>query len=368
MILALVIDNTKIPQILPAKDVLKLYAKHLESQSWCIDSSGTTVMALHASSGHPANLDYFKNIFPAWSRAEKVRVQPDQYKGFMDSLRSNLPTRLHSILGSTMRPTPQPFISVNGAMFANTYAAFNPPRPVDCSAPLAEELFDRLFPDESERKWCIQHLAHTIQKPLERPQHGLLITGKGGTCKSLMTRLVRSALGGRHWYSKNEYTQALQKFSEVIPDNLLIVFDDATAAKDTYEDLKDTITRDMQTVELKGGQKFVTREVYSRIVVISNLKRPLRLVDDRRFFAPAYCEHPTSKEDSEAFGARLASWLAEPHASVILYHWFMDVDLTGFTASHYTQVRNIGSSMTKGADGWAGRNRNSRRLIWVTRV
>ena len=47
------------------------------------------------------------------------------------------------------------------------------------------------------------------------------------------------------------------------------------------------------------------------------------------------------------------------------------VDQTLFNwvkASHYTQVRNIGSSMTKGADGWAGRNRNSRRLIWVTRV
>ena len=40
----------------------------------------------------------------------------------------------------------------------------------------------------------------------------------------------------------------------------------------------------------------------------------------------------------------------------------------GVNASHYTQVRNIGSSMTKGASGWAGRNKNSRRLIWVTRV
>ena len=56
-------------------------------------------------------------------------------------------------------------------------------------------------------------------------------------------------------------------------------------------------------------------------------------------------------------------------------HHFMQIDLNTLKAahwplkaSHYTQVRNIGSSMTKGADGWAGRNRNSRRLIWVTRV
>ena len=49
-------------------------------------------------------------------------------------------------------------------------------------------------------------------------------------------------------------------------------------------------------------------------------------------------------------------------------HGFYRFLRTWYTPSHYTQVRNIGSSMTKGADGWAGRNKNSRRLIWVTRV
>lgn len=321
-------------QVLPAKDVLKLYAKHLESESWCIDSSGTTVMALHASSGYPANLDHFKNIFPAWSRQTGIRVQQDQYEGFLTSLRFKLPTHLHSILGSTMRPVAKPFIPVNGAMFSNTYVPFNPPRPDDCSAPLAEELLERLFPDESERTWCKQFIAHAIQKPLERPQHGLLITGEGATCKSSLMRLVRSALGGRHWYSKNDYTQAMQKFSEVLPDNLIVVFDDAPADKGTvYENLKDAVTRDTQTVELKNGQKLVTREVYSRIVVISNLKRPLRLVDDRRFFAPAYCVHQKDKADSEAFGKRLDTWIKEPGTGAILYHWLMDVDLEGFTVS-----------------------------------
>ena len=37
-------------------------------------------------------------------------------------------------------------------------------------------------------------------------------------------------------------------------------------------------------------------------------------------------------------------------------------------SSRYTHARNIGSRVMKGAAGWAGRNRNSRRLIWATRV
>jgi hypothetical protein len=291
-------------------------------------------MALHASSGHPANLDHFKNIFPAWSRQTEIRVQQDQYEGFLTSLRFKLPTHLHSILGATMRPTPARFISVNGAMFSNTYVPFNPPRPDDCSAPLAEKLLIRLFPDKAERTWCKQFIAHAIQKPLERPQHGLLITGEGSTCKSSLMRLVRSALGGRHFYSRNDYEQATQKHSEVFPNNLLVVFDDAPADKGTiYEKLKDAVTRDTQTVELKGGQKTVNREVYSRVVVISNLKRPLKVVDDRRFFAPAYCVHQKDKADSEAFGVELSAWLLEPTTAAILYHWLMDVPLTNFTVS-----------------------------------
>ena len=321
-------------KVLPAKAVLKLYAAHLESESWCIDSAGTTVMALHASSGYPANIDHFRNIFPSWSRQAKIRVEQEQYDGFLNTLRFQLPTRLHSILGSTMRPTPSPFIPVNGAMFCNTYVPFKPPRPPDCTAPLAEELLKRLFPDKAERKHCKQFIAHIIKKPLERPQHGLLITGTGGTCKSSLMRLVRSALGGRHWYSRNDYEQATKTFSEVLPNNLLVVFDDAPADKGTiYEKLKDAMTRDTQTVELKGGQKTVNREVYARVVVISNLRRPLRLVDDRRFFPPAYCEHQESKEDSEAFGVRLSAWLLEPGTAAILYYWLMDTDLEGFTVS-----------------------------------
>ena len=323
----------KLVKSLSSLEVMKLYAAHLRSQSWCIDSSGATVMALHASSGYPANLDHFKNTFAAWAKSSGNYVDSDNYQGFLTSLRFALPTMLDSILGSTMRPTPEPFITVNGATFANTYVPYKPPRPLNCTAPLAEELLDRLFPIESEREWVLQHLAHTVQRPLDRPQHGLLITGAPATCKSSLMRLVSLAMNGKHFYSSNGYTQALQKHSEVLPNNLVVVFDDATATTDTYEKLKDTITRKVQSVELKGSQKLVTREVYSRVVVISNSRRPLRLVDDRRFFAPAYCEHETSKEDSEEFGSRLADWLTEDGTPAILHHWLMGVDLTGFKVS-----------------------------------
>jgi hypothetical protein len=320
-------------QILPANEVLKLYAAYLKSETWCIDTSDRVTMAFHAKSGYPANLDHFKINFPKWSKQSGIRVKEGEYEKFLESLKSRLPLKLKSILGTTFRPSPEAFIEVNSASFANTYVPFNPPKPDDYSAPLAEELLSRLFPDAKERKTVLQWLAHIIQEPMIRPQWGLLITGDGGTCKSTLMKLVRLALDKRHWYSRNDYTQALQQFSEVIPDNLVVVFDDAVAGKDTYERLKDTLTRDWQPVELKGKQKLVKREVYSRIAIISNSSRPLRLSEDRRFYAPARCVHPVSAEDSQEFGARLNKWLEDKNTPAILYHWFMEVDLSDFRAS-----------------------------------
>jgi hypothetical protein len=318
------------PVILPAKAVLKQYAAHLKSQSWCIDASGTSVMAFHAGSDYPANLEYFKLKFPAWSKANGIRVEATEYTAFLDRLRSDLPPLLPCILGSSFRPSDEKFFDYNGATFANTYLPFNPPRPADCSAPLADQLFERLFPDDKERTTVRQFLADTIQKPLERPQWGLLITGEGGEGKSLMMQLLEAALGNNHWWRERNAEAALKQFSEVLPDNLSVCFDDGKFGPDPAEQLKHPITSRYQVVELKGVQKTVRREVYARLIILSNKPRPLRLIEDRRWYAPTRCLNRISKEESKIFGAQVATWLRQPGTAATLFHYFMDVDLTGF--------------------------------------
>lgn len=329
-------------QILPADEVLKLYASHLKSQSWCLDSSAPLTMAFHAKSGRTANLDYFRNTFSAWSKASGIRVLQADYRNFLDGLRFKLPVRLPSILGSTFRPSPEPFVDFHGATFANTFVSFDPPKPADGSAPLADELLCRLFPDAQERKTVLQWLAHIIQFPMERPQWGLLITGQGGTCKTSLLKLVRLALGGRHVWSKNDYTEVLsQRFNQIVPDNLLVGFDDAVASRDTYERLKDTMTREFQQVEIKGQQGLVNREVYARLAVLSNSVRPMRIANDRRFFAPAFCEHLRSPEESAEFGAKLHEWLDEKGTQAILHHWFKSVDLSDFRSGRCERTETL---------------------------
>ena len=318
------------PRLISEAEALKLYVRHLKSQTWCIDTSGATTMAFHAESGAQSNLDTFRLEFPEWALKTGVRVQSDDYARLLDGLKVRVPPRLPRILGNTFRPTPEPFVDMNGATFANIYVPYNPVRPADSSVALAEELLARLFKNQEEHRLVLQWMAHLIQRPAERPQFGLLITGEGGEGKSLVMQLLESALGGNHWWRERDFGAITRRFSEVLPDNLLVCLDDAKLPPDAAEHLKHPITARYQQVEVKGKQGTVKREVYSRIAILSNRMRPLRMDEERRWFCPARCKNPVDRAESREFGARVATWLCTPGTSAAIYHWLMNVDLAGF--------------------------------------
>lgn len=310
------------------------FADDLKSQGWCIRTSTAVSMLFDPDSERESNFDLLAAQFGAFAERKRIRVK--DYPKFLESLRSRVLPRLPVIQGDTFRPVPQKFVTQGAATLANTYKPFAPPRPADDDAAPFRELLGRLFPDKDEQKWVVQYLAHIIQKPMERPQYGLLITGEGGTCKSLLIKSVIRALGGNHGWQRSEWQQVSGRFSEVLPNNLVVCLDDSDEKlpKDAAEHLKEKVTCTHSHVEGKGEQKLVKREVYARIVILSNKPRPLRLDGDanqRRWYCPARISHQKDKDDSAEFGARYHAWLEQPDTAAKLYWYFKDVSLEGFT-------------------------------------
>lgn len=331
--LSLVPSDKTSPLPLPAKDVIRRYAEHLKQQSWCIDVSSCPIKALHADSNYNAAVDYFKYEFPSWAYANKVRVDTDDYQKFLSTLVDRLIPKLPRVVGSSFRPIPDKFFENNGATFANTYVPFRPDVPEVFEMPeILAEYLDRFFMNADDRKRVIQWLADIVQNPSRRPMWSVVITGAQGTGKSSLFRLASAALGNRHTWEHNEYTPAFKQFSEVLPDNLLVSFDDAPADdRSTYQKLKQAITRTSMSVELKGVQKPVERDVYTRIMICSNNPRPLRIEEgDRRLYVCEPCQHKVSPEETAAFFVKFNDWLDHPDTPAALYHWLSTVDLSDF--------------------------------------
>lgn len=343
--------ETPSPAVLAESAILKRYAEDLKSQSWCIDVSSSPVKALHADSNHNAAMENFRYEFPTWARRNGVRVAIDKYYGFLNSLTDRLPPLLPRVVGSALNPIPEKFFDRNGATFANTYVPFAPEVPETFEMPpILDNYLGRIFMNAQDRKHVTQFMADIVQNPTRRPQWCVVLTGEQGSGKSSIFRLVSAALGYRHIWENNQYTAAFEKFSEVLPDHLLVSFDDAVADRNTYQKLKQAITRTSMPVELKGVQKRVERDVYARILICSNSPRPIPGIEkgDRRLYVPEPSQHRESQEETAAFFVGFNEWLEQPTTPIVLYHWLKTIDLTdfvpGYTVKTETHAKMVGLS------------------------
>lgn len=305
------------------------------AERYVIDESGAYPRAITAS-GRTQNLSSLTFEFGPWSQGHASRRVPeDEFKPFMAGLENAIRGELTRVCGISFKPVnTRSFVDSKGDTLLNTYLPYAPERPGNYAACklVLDAYADRLFHQNAEdRKNVLQFCADIIKNPARRPQYGVIIRGFAGTGKSSLINLLRVAQGGRYVWSEADYTPAFKQFSEVLPNNTVVVFDDATAGKHTAEDLKLAITRDTANVEIKGVQAIIEREVYSRVFIINNRHRPLVLpADDRRFYVTEYLDHLHDQSDSEAFYEGFTAFWKNPDNAAAIYWWFRDIDLDGF--------------------------------------
>ena len=326
---------------LSPKEAVRRYAAHLADLSYCVDLSTSPVKALHIGSNTEAHIEGFRYDFPAWAKAHRVMVDGG-YSNFLRTLTDRLTYELPRVRATSFKPVPERiFTNDAGLRCANTFVPFAPAMTADFVMPeMLEEYLSRALMNEQDRKHVVQWMADIIQNPTRRPQWAVVLTGQQGTGKSSISRLVSAALGYRHTWEGNSYTPAFQKFSEVLPDHLLVSFDDAVAGKDTYQVLKLGITRLSMKVEVKGQQKHVERPVYARVLMCSNKTRPLRIDDegDRRLYCAEYSTHKVDAAETARFFVGFNAWMEHPDTPAIIRQWLMQVDLSDFVPGSTVQT------------------------------
>jgi hypothetical protein len=331
------------PDEITAAEAVRRYAEYLKEQSFCLDESSWPMMALHIQSNTESLADSLRNGFPDWAKAEKIRVKASDYHAFLQSLTQRLTYIMPRVRATSFRPVPeQIFTNRHGLRCANTFVPFNPAVPeVFVMPPILTEYLRRAFMTDEDRKFVPQFMADIVQNPTRRTEYGLYVQGVPGTGKTTIYHLVKAALGGEHCWENNSYTEPFAKFSEIWADHLLVCFDDAAAKKGTYLRLKQAITRKSMKVQIKGQQKLIEREIYSRVLICSNLDAEEQLrgeKGERRLYVTEPSGHEKSVEDTEEFYVRFYAWMDEPTTPAILYHWLKSIDLSDFKSGSMTRT------------------------------
>lgn len=319
----------------PSKRIRKDFIAHL-SRKYVVDESGNFPRAISAS-GRTQNLSSLTFEFGPWAKGNADRRVPDaEFTLFMSRLETAIRGGLARVCGTSFKPVDtRSFTDSKGDVLLNTYLPYAPERPANYATAKAvlDDYASRLFhQSEEDKKHVLQFCGDIVANPARHPQWGVIVRGTSGTGKSSLMGLLKVALGGRYVWSENDYAPAFSQFSEVLPNNLVVCFDDATAGKSTYEDLKLAVTRDTANVQIKNVQSILERDVFARIFVLSNSHRPFMLrADDRRFYVTEYLTHLHDFADSEAYFERFTAFWKNPDNAAAIYWWLREQASPDFT-------------------------------------
>lgn len=316
---------SKRTQLTPDQTVKRYAAEHWTARGYCIMYTTTKSVLFHPPSNKSLSTDIILDEFHGWLDRNKIEVKTDQPGAFLSSLIARVRSEMTKVYGTAFRPVLDRFyVDSNGAPLANTYKPFNPPPPADTTPPaMLVELFQRIAPVPEERKLLIEWTAAIFQRPLERPIWGVILTGDSKCGKSSLVSIIKAGLGGHHVNDTLSYTDLWKEFSTVWADYQLLALEDQVAPRDADTRMKQPMSVKSKTFSIKNEQEQVRRDMFSRTVVTSNLRRPLRFEPTvRRWLAIQWIDHPVSEADSVAFFERLYEWLATPEAAAQIVHYF----------------------------------------------
>jgi len=219
------------------------------------------------------------------------------------------------------------FIDANGAYKSKGRRIYNQYRPPPLPPAGAEakdarpwlDHIEKLWPEEDERKYFLDYCAHMIQRPDQKANAAIILSGKQGIGKDLALTPVRIAAGP--WNSKNISPDDL--FSQYRPwlQTLMLIVDETRPSQDEfhasslYNILKPMIVTPPDTLPM--NDKYVRlRHIINVLRVFITTNNWLEMYvppDDRRYFIlhSNLQKNWHIEEDKPAYFVEMFDWVYE---------------------------------------------------------
>ena len=263
---------------------------------------------------------------------------------FNDDMRQACYESLPIITETVFNPDkPHPLYMDNNLYYLNLYEAYQPSYNSVGDIALWHEFMERLFPVENERVYIELFMAHMFQRPSERPTFGLMLTSEHGTGKGKLYSILECLLNNQS-NTCNSFDDFTNRFSVALHNNFLCLLDDVIAKGDKQmSTLKSKITEPRQKFEMKGQQP-IQEDCYTRIILASNDRRPLKLEQgDRRWYCPQFIKHKVSPDETADFIEQLSDWLDADNGKAydLIYNYLTGLNISSFNAKKHVKTETL---------------------------
>lgn len=187
-----------------------------------------------------------------------------------------------------------------------------------------------LLPDDKERRWLLQYLAHLVQWPAVKIKAAILLQSKQGVGKNILVRAIK------RMFHENDVREVYggilgDRWQAELGNVRLLALDELQIdeLKTAYNRLKRWATEEIQSVERKGVDAFNVRTPRG-MIIMTNSDKPMAIEhDDRRLFV-CKVEAP-KREDSYYRHLREVGYSDESIAA--FKHYLLNFDLSDFDAN-----------------------------------
>ncbi|MEN3238967.1 DUF5906 domain-containing protein [Methylobacterium ajmalii] len=199
------------------------------------------------------------------------------------------------------------------------------------------DYFKRFIPDTRSRDHVIQYLAHLVQHPGVKIEHGIVVTGGYGTGKGTLRDIMYDMFGVKN-VQKVEGEELSDKNNSKWVNCQVLVFEETSQGEkfEVYNRTKELVTGETFRVQDKYIARYEGRTPRG-IFMASNDVAPITIMrNDRRWFV---CDTPESPETEDelaanhAFFANVREILNRDTSTVaaFMHYLLTEVSLKGFT-------------------------------------
>lgn len=199
------------------------------------------------------------------------------------------------------------------------------------------DFFTRFIPDVMSRDHVLKYLAHLAQRPGEKIEHGIIVTGGYGTGKGTLHRIVGALFGDKN-ARKIEGVELAQQWTARLVDAQVLMIEEAHHGErlEVFEKTKELLTAEFYYAEDKNVRRFRGRTPRGMFLA-SNDAAPIVLPHgDRRWFVCATPETPETEDEkmaNRAFFAQLHDRLGQDDSTVAAFaEYLRTLSLDGFNA------------------------------------
>ncbi|GMF35233.1 unnamed protein product [Phytophthora lilii] len=189
--------------------------------------------------------------------------------------------------------------------------------------------------DEKLFEFTVKLFAHMVQFPHLKTGVAMIVMGPEGLGKNFVMELWRDHVIGDGYFLETPSIEAITgKFNAALEGNLMVVLNEASKVNKSIESnraqevVKDLITEMRRRYERKGHEAYMG-ECFNNVIMFSNNDYVVRASTEMRRFVFYKGSGRFIGKQMEHF-APIKKDFSHNDAGIHLYHYLMNIDLTGF--------------------------------------